>query len=491
VWPGAARPWRIAVVGGGIAGLAAAVRLRDRAPVGTTIVVFEQSGALGGKIRTGELAGTVVERGAESFLVSAPATMGPGERAGPQGEPPPPRESARESAAVRLARRVGLGDALVHPTVGQAAIAVDGTLTPMPAGTLMGVPAEVSSLGSLAQVADAADRDGGRPLLGAGEDVAVGELVRRRLGDEVVDRLVDPMLGGVYAGRADRLSLAVTVPALAWAARTEHTLLGAVRAAKAAAPRVPGRPVFATVDGGLGRLVAAAAAASGATIHLGVTVRELNRTGTGWRLTTGPVPAPETADFDAVVLAVPAAATNRLLGTAPPSAGVSGGAALDYASVALVGFALPAGTALPRLSGFLVPAAEGTLVKAATFFTRKWAHLSRDGGPVIVRASIGRYGEEHRLQHDDATLIDTARADLGALLGAPLPTPDAAWVQRWGGGLPQYAPGHLDRVAALRATLPPGLALAGAGFDGVGIPACITSGENAADDVLSTLEESP
>ncbi len=462
---------RIAVVGGGIAGLAAAVRLRDRAPADTDIVVFEQSGALGGKLRTGELAGTVVERGAESFLVG-----------GPDGD---------ESAAVRLARRVGLGDALVHPSAGQAAIAVDGALLPMPAGTLMGVPAEVSSLPPVAHAAPGADRDEGRPLLGPGEDVAVGALVRRRLGDEVVDRLVDPMLGGVYAGRADRLSLAVTVPALARAARREHTLLDAVRVAKAGTARVPGRPIFATLAGGLGTLVASAATASGATIRLGVTVREVTRTPTGWRLVHGPVPAPRAEEFDAVVIAVPARAAARLLGGVDRGA-AAGVAALDYASVALVALALPADTVLPGLSGFLVPAAEGTLVKAATFFTRKWAHLRGADGPVIVRASIGRYGEEHRLQHDDDTLVATAHADLGRLLGAPLPAPSAGWVQRWGGGLPQYAPGHLDRVATARAALGAhrGLALAGAAYDGVGIPACITSGEAAAEDVLKSLEES-
>jgi oxygen-dependent protoporphyrinogen oxidase len=452
---------RVAVIGGGIAGLAAAVRLRDRAPRGTTIVVYEQASALGGKLRTGAVAGTLVERGAEAFLVGDGSTGG-------------------ESAAVRLARRVGVGDELVHPTAGQAAIAVAGKLLPIPAGTLMGVPADVSSVAPLARVTAAADHDDGRPLLGPGEDVAVGELVRRRLGDQIVDRLVDPLLGGVYAGQADRLSLAVTVPALALAARREHTLLGAVRAAKAAAPPVPGRPIFATVAGGLSRLVEAAAAASGATIVLGATVRELTRIATGWRLVLGPVPAPRVEQFDAVVLAVPAAAAARLTQA-------TGGP--DYASVALVALALPADTVLPPLSGFLVPAGAGTLVKAATFVSRKWAHLRDAAGPVIVRASLGRYGEQHRLQHDDDTLTATAHAELGKLLGTALPTPLGAWVQRWGGGLPQYAPGHLDRVAAARAALPPGLALAGAAYDGVGIPACITSGETAADDVLKSLEE--
>jgi oxygen-dependent protoporphyrinogen oxidase len=450
---------RVAVIGGGIAGLAAAVRLRDRAPRDTEIIVYEQGGVLGGKLRTGELAGATVERGAESFLVGAP--------------------DGTESAAVLFARRLGLGDALVHPSAGQAALAVGGRLEPIPPGTLLGIPPEAGT----------GDRDAGAPLLGADEDVTVGGLVRARYGDEVVDRQVDPLLGGVYAGRADELSLATTVPALARAARREHTLSAAVRAAQAATVRVPGRPVFATVEGGLSRLVAAAAAASGARISLGLPVRELARTAHGWRLLLGAAPAPQTDDVDAVVLAVPARAAARLLTGVHADAAAAVGV-LDYASVALVGLALPPGTPLPELSGFLVPATEGTLVKAATFFTRKWAHLQRPGGPVIVRASVGRAGEEHRLQCDDTTLAALAHAEVGALIGAPLPPPAASWVQRWGGGLPQYRPGHLDRVAGARAALAdlPGLALAGAAYDGVGIPACVTSGERAAEDVWKTLE---
>ena len=461
---------RVAVVGGGIAGLAAAVRIRDLAPADTEIIVYEQSGALGGKLRTGELGGATVERGAESFLVGAPG--------------------GGESAAVRFARRLGLGPALVHPVAGRAALAIGGRLEPIPGGTLVGVPGDLTNLGSVARVSPDGDRDAGRPLLEAGEDISVGALVRRRYGDEVAERLVDPMLGGVYAGRADELSLATTMPALAEAARKEHTLAGAVRAAQAAAVRAPGRPIFATVDGGLSRLVATAATAAGARISLGLPVRELARTAHGWRLLLGPAPAPQTDDVDAVVLAVPAKAAARLL------AGVDAGAAgevgvLTYASVALAGFALPAGTSLPELSGFLVPSGEGTLIKAATFFTRKWAHLGSDGGPVIVRASIGRAGEEERLQRDDRTLAEQALAEVGALIGERLPAPAEFWVQRWGGGLPQYRPGHLDRVAAARGALAemPGLALAGAAYDGVGIAACVASGERAADDVLTILED--
>ncbi|BAL92049.1 putative protoporphyrinogen oxidase [Actinoplanes missouriensis 431] len=470
---------RIAVIGGGIAGLAAAVRLREQIPEGADIVVFEQSGALGGKLRTGELGGLTVERGAESFLAS-----------GPDGA---------DSAAVTLARRLGLGDALVHPARQPAALAIDGRLTPIPGGTLVGVPGDLSTLNGIADADPAADQDLGRPLLGPDEDVAVGALVRSRYGAEVVDRLVDPMLGGVYAGRADQLSLRVTMPQLARTAETEHTLRAAVRAAQAQSRRVPGRPVFAAVDGGMSRLVSAAATASRARISLGLPVRELIRTATGWRLVLGPAPAPRTEDVDAVVLAVPAKPASRLLAEVAPAVAQAVGT-LTYASVALAGLALPPGTVLPELSGFLVPPGEGTLVKAATFFTRKWPHLDRPGGPVVVRASLGRAGEEDRLQLDDAALLEWARRELGELLdrarqelgepaGAPLPAPAASWIQRWGGALPQYAPGHADRVAAARAALPPGLALAGAAFDGVGIPVCVASGERAADDVSKFLEE--
>jgi oxygen-dependent protoporphyrinogen oxidase len=196
------------------------------------------------------------------------------------------------------------------------------------------------------------------------------------------------------------------------------------------------------------------------------------------------VPEPQFDDVDAVVLAIPAKPASRLLsGVYPAIAELV--AVLEYASVALIGFALPAKAEIPDLSGFLVPPSEGTLVKAATFFTRKWPHLGGDE-KTIVRASIGRAGEEHRLQRDDGYLTGQAYAELRTLAGIPEPT--TSWVQRWGGGLPQYAPGHVDRIATVRDHLPPGIALAGAAFDGVGIPACVASGESAAEDVLKHLE---
>ncbi|MEU2614608.1 protoporphyrinogen oxidase [Micromonospora sp. NPDC007271] len=463
-----ARPYRVAIVGGGIAGLAAAVRLRDRAPAGTEVTVYEQSGRLGGKLRTGELAGQPVEFGAESFLMRDPA--------------------GGESAAVALVRRLGLTDRIVHPTVGQAALVVDGGLRPVPGGTLVGVPGDLEKVAAVARPAADADTDGGRPLLDPDADVPVGALVRARFGDEVVDRLVDPMLGGVYAGRADDLSLVTTMPALARAARVEHTLVGAVRAAQAAAPRAPGAPVFGTLAGGMSTLVEAAARSSGATIRRDAAVRELARTPAGWRLTVGPTRDPQNIDVDAVVLAVPACPAARLLADpAPEVAAAVGG--LDYASVALVTMALPE-PELPELSGFLVPATEGLLIKAATFFTTKWGHLRRADGLALVRASVGRYGEETSLQLTDDDLVATVHRELSKVLDTSLPTPVGRHVQRWGGALPQYTPGHLGRVAAARAALRaahPTLALAGAGYDGVGIPVCVRSGETAAEEIITAL----
>jgi oxygen-dependent protoporphyrinogen oxidase len=225
-------------------------------------------------------------------------------------------------------------------------------------------------------------------------------------------------------------------------------------------------------------------------VELGLPVRELRRAGDGWRLAVGSADHPRPVEADAVVLALPARPAARLLdGVHAGAAGVVGG--LDYASVALVTMALPE-PALPDLSGLLVPATEGTAVKAATFFTTKWGHLRSTDGLALVRASLGRYGDEQLLQRADGDLVATAHAELSRLIGRDLPEPAGAQVQRWGGALPQYRPGHADRVAAARADLAerhPTLALAGAGYDGVGIPICIRSGQTAADHVLKALGE--
>jgi protoporphyrinogen/coproporphyrinogen III oxidase len=191
-----------------------------------------------------------------------------------------------------------------------------------------------------------------------------------------------------------------------------------------------------------------------------------------------------------VVLAVPTAAASRLM---RPFAAQTAGrlAEIDYASVAVVTFAFPrekVGDSFTG-SGFLVPPVDGRAVKAATYSSGKWGWLSAaDESVVVVRTSLGRYREERDLQRDDVDLAATALADLRAATGVGSAPVDTR-VTRWGGGLPQYAVGHLDRVAAIRSGVAalPGLAVCGAAYDGLGIPACIASAGTAVSQVLMDL----
>jgi len=458
----------VVVVGGGIAGLTAAYALSREGATGPRVTLFETSAVLGGKLRVGQVAGLPVDEGAEAIL-------------------------ARRPEGTELARAVGLGAELVHPATTAAAVWTRGALRPLPAGHVMGVPTDLRALadsgvlspGGLARVSlDALLLR--TPVDG---DIAVGRYVAARLGREVVDRLVEPLLGGVYAGHADNLSLAATVPQLAEIAARERSLLAGARRVRAARPP-DSSPVFAGVSGGVGRLAAAVSAAArsrGAQLRTGVTVRGLRRTPTGWQLTVGPASAREEMPADAVILALPAAPAARLLADVAPAA-ASELAGVAYASVAIVMTAWPT-AAFPRPltgSGFLVPPVDGRVVKAATYSSRKWGWLAAaDPGVVVVRCSVGRLGDEADLQRDDAELVSLATADLAAATGVRGRPVDAR-VTRWGGSLPQYAVGHLDRVARIRAAVAavPGLAVCGAAYDGIGIPACVASGRAAAAQVL-------
>lgn len=458
----------VVVVGGGVSGLAAALALRRDGPPELRITVLEASAALGGKLRTSDFVGVPVDEGAESFL-------------------------ARRPEAVELARALGMGDELVAPATSAASVWTRGRLRPLPAGTLLGVPTGVASVsrsrvlsagGSARLLLDLALP--GRPAPG---DVTVGGYVGRRVGREVVDRLVDPLLGGVYAGRADLLSLAATIPALAPVAARGGSLL---RGARAARPAPLGGPVFQTLPGGLGRLVDAVATASGADLRLGATVRRLDREpGCRWVVTLGPTAAPERLAADAVILAVPAPPAARLVADVAPAAATDL-AAIDYASVAIVTLAYAGPAALPG-SGFLVPAVDGRLTKAVTFATAKWAHLAAASpGLVILRCSVGRYGDPADLQRDDRDLVAGVAAELAQAVGLTA-RPVESRATRWGGALPQYAVGHLARVARIRSALAaaPGLAVCGAAYDGVGVPACIASGSRAAAEILQASQWAP
>ncbi|WP_333739111.1 protoporphyrinogen oxidase [Streptomyces sp. IBSBF 2806] len=448
----------VIVVGAGIAGLAAAHRLLQR---GARVTVLEASDRVGGKLLPGEIAGVRVDFGAESML-------------------------ARRPEAVALAREVGLADRLQPPATATASIWTRGALRPMPKGHVMGVPGTAAALSGVLSDEGLArvERDADLPPTEIGDDVAVGEYVAARMGHEVVDRLVEPLLGGVYAGDAYRISMRSAVPQLFHAARTHTSLTEAVREiqSKATAARQTG-PVFMGVQGGVGSLplaVAASVEAGGGEIHTRVPVTALRRDPVrGWRVTAGE----RELRADAVVVAVPAPAAATLLAVASPEAAAEL-RTVEYASMALVTLAYRRGdTALPAGSGFLVPPVDGHTIKASTFASQKWGWIAdEDPDTVVLRTSVGRQGETQILHKDDADLVAVSRHDLREATGLTAP-PLETRVTRWTDGLPQYPVGHHARVARIREHLAglPGIAVCGAAYDGVGIPACIASADAAVD----------
>ena len=468
-----------AVVGGGVAGLAAARLLAGLQPVseasraagGARVVLIEQSRRLGGKVASGELAGSPVELGPDQFL-------------------------RRDPSAERLCRQLGLGDRLVAPAGGTAGLLAKGELRPLPTGLVLGVPTDLAALaksGIVSQEALAAARSAAtrrRPFspgeLGLEGDpetkeLSAGEILRPELGDEVVDYLVDPLLGGINAGRVDSLSLSVTAPGIAKALLRRKDVIPALRSIPSA-PRPEG-PSFLGLEGGLGALPAAVARELGAAaVELWLETRAcgLSKSPGGYELET----EGRSLHCDGVVLATPGGATGSLLsGLAPRAAELC--SSIAYGDVSLVTFAFEAGSiAFPAgWTGFLVPARERKLMTAATFSSRKWPWMSR-AGLELVRVSAGRFGDTRAGDLDDDELAARLLAELSELSGTTAPAVDRL-VKRWPASFPQYRPGHRALIGEIRSLLPAGLALAGAALGGIGVPACISSGEAAAEQVLA------
>ncbi|MFE2213503.1 protoporphyrinogen oxidase [Streptomyces canus] len=455
---------RVVVIGAGIAGLAAAHRLAQR---GARVTVLEASDRVGGKLLPGEIAGARVDLGAESML-------------------------ARRPEAVALAREVGLDDRLQPPATATASIWTRGALRPMPKGHVMGVPGTAGALAGVLSEEGLAriEQDAELPRTEVGDDVAVGEYVAARLGREVVDRLIEPLLGGVYAGDAYRISMRSAVPQLFQVARTHTSLTEGVREiqARMAANQQTG-PVFMGLEGGVGTLplaVADSVRARGGEIVTGTPVTELRREPSGgWRV----VAADRVLHADAVIVAAPAPAAAGLLRAEAPEAATELDT-VEYASMALVTLAYRrSDTALPAGSGFLVPPVDGRTIKASTFASQKWGWIADENPDVVVlRTSVGRHGETKILERDDTALVDVSRHDLREATGLDA-TPLETRVTRWTHGLPQYPVGHHTRVARIREHVAklPGLAVCGAQYDGVGIPACIASAYAAVDQIQGDL----
>lgn len=461
-----AAPSRVAVVGGGIAGLAAAHSLlspettTDGSPsepgcsrdVAFDVTVFEAQDRLGGKIRTSPFAGiAAVDEGPDAFLARLPWATG-------------------------FARRLGLGGSLVSPASGSAAVWWHG-LQPIPEGLLLGLPTDVMKLARTKLISwPGKIRAATEVLRGATslEADSIGAYVRARFGDEVHERLVDPLVGSIYAADTDRFSLAA-VPQLADLAGKGRSVL--LTARRTPAPTASDGPVFSAPLGGLGQLVDTAAARIvelGGTVRVGQPCTTLEADGTGWRV--------DGERFDAVVLACPAAQAARLLATSSVATGL---ARIEYADVVMVTMAVPAAVwpeRLRGLSGYLVPKPMQHLVTAASFGSQKWTHWrapdAGTGEQVVLRISLGRDGLP--VMHlDDEQLVAAAVSEVSTQIGIDL-QPTAVRLTRWQRAFPQYRPHHHRTVADLAAGLPDGLVLAGASYHGIGIPACIRSAEQAA-----------
>ena len=324
-------------------------------------------------------------------------------------------------------------------------------------------------------------------------DRSIGPLVARKLGQSVVDVLVDPLIGGIHAGSVDNMSAAAVYPPLLHAAQRRGSLMRALRTeVPASDPDAP--PLFWSPVGGMAMLVHALDAAlrdRGVDIRLATPVHALERaaSGQGWSVHAGA----ERVECDRVVLSTPAPVTSALLRPHDDEAAALLDA-IDYASVVLVTFQVGVDEVPPRTgTGFLVPRAgrrpksrEPWSVTACTFLDQKWPHLAREGD-ALLRASLGRAGDERASQWNDAELSERAWEELGLLMGVTGATkPKDAVVVRHPASFPQYRVHHLLRTAAVEAAVARlgGLAVAGATYRGVGIPACIASGRAAARAVL-------
>jgi protoporphyrinogen/coproporphyrinogen III oxidase len=467
-------PKRVAVIGGGITGLAAAFRLMELAAVRAIplqVTLFERGARLGGALDTTRRDGFVIETGADSFLSEKPA-------------------------AAELAKRLGLENELIgtNPRFRKTYVVRGGRLVAIPEGFSLLAPARLgpvlkspllSPIGKLRLAME--------PLIPrrrATGDESLGSFVRRRMGAEVLDRIAQALAGGIYTADPDRLSLGATMPRFIEMERVHGSVIRGLKAAnrnrpeQAAGTSGARYSLFLSFRGGMRTLVDALAARLGECVRMGTEVLEICAAqGSTWRLSL-----PNGADFetDAIVLAAPAQAASRMLMNVTPSLANALGQ-ISYASAATVNLAYRIADfpRPPETFGFVVPVKEGRRIIAGSFSSVKFAGRAPEG-TVLLRVFLGGALNDRMMRLDEAAMVGAAREEVLALLGVRA-EPRLTLVRRWPDSMPQYAVGHLARVTEIErlASALPGLALAGAAYRGVGIPDCIRSGELAAESVVS------
>jgi oxygen-dependent protoporphyrinogen oxidase len=459
---------KVVVVGGGMSGLATAHFIHRSLGEGVQITLVEAGPQLGGKVATQEFGSHLVDTGPDALLMRVPAMA-------------------------TLLKDLGFNDQLVAPVSLGAHVWSRGRLRRLPTGTLFGVPdrlvplvkSQLLSPMGLARAALDLVLPRNRSL---SDDPSIADLVAPRLGSQVFDRLVEPLLGGVHAGRAAELSARSTVPEIASLARKNRSLyLGLRRLRHHAAPS-SGGPVLITLAGGLVRLIDALAAQLGkADVRLSTTVSHLAREGAGYRVALSDG---QNIAADAVVLATPAFVSSSLLADVAPDVAT----VLDeipYVDVATIWLAYPPSAMGRPLdgTGFLVPPEEGKLLVGCTWSSAKWPHL-HDDNLVLIRCMVGRRGDTRWLGMDDDALVRGVHDELVEAMGLTS-GPIHQSIQRWPNGMPQYVVGHQKRLDAVEAALGdlPGLYLTGAAFRGVGLASCVADAERTSQKVAAVLTD--
>lgn len=459
---------RIAVIGGGIAGLAGAWELVSS---GAEVALYEP-GHLGGKLVTSEFLGRPVDEGPDSLL-------------------------ARVPEGIALCAELGLSDQLQPPSASEALVWHEGRLRPLPHGLVLGVPARLGPLARSGFLSPAglarAGAEAVLPQTPLGDDASLWHLVASRFGRQVADRLVEPLVGGIYAGWTRGLSAEVSAPQLLAAAKANRSLLLALRktAGRGGTPGATG-PVFVAPRSGMqsiaDRIVRCLRAEGAALYPFAAT--GLRRDG------QAVVVEPAGERYDGAIVAVPAPAATGLLSGLGVEMGQVGN--LQFASVGIVTLAVPEGPLhVPALaSGLLVAPPSDLFMTACSFGNNKWPHWAEKGA-LVLRVSMGKAGDQRWSALSDEALAARAADEVARALGtgrrrASAGLTPVAWrVSRWPAALPQYQVGHLKRVAALRSELEreaPMVSLAGASYSRVGVPACIASGRQAAAAVRQAVD---
>lgn len=456
-------PHRVVIVGGGVAGLTSALTVLVDSSSPVDVVIIEAQTTTGGVIRTSPFAGLpAVDEGADAFLTRVPW-------------------------ASQLTSELGLGATITSPTGAHASVWHNG-LHDIPGDLLLGVPAKMrvfattgllSPLGKLRAAIE--------PLLPATVDNdSIGHYVRGRFGNEVHDRLVDPLVGSIYAADTDNFSMAA-VPQIA-ALTARRSMLLAAGKARATATKGPATPIFGTPLRGMGALIEALTqrvTALGGRILTGERVTSIEKSTDGFTIST----TIGSHDAHAIVVASPAKHSADFLRSVDARA-ADLLAQWTHASVVLITMAIPSSQWPSKYSGsgYLVPKPDQRWVTAASFGSNKWAHWRPDDGSMILRVSLGRDGLDV-MDKDNDKLTNLALADLKHHLGVDF-TPSEIRTSRWGESFPQYRPHHFARLAEIEHSLSvvaPGISFAGASYRGIGIPACIQQARSAAESTIAHL----